>query len=544
MSRGTLKKTGSVIIALMAWSAALSAATQLRTQLDRAMIPVGSSTVLRITLTGSASGVKPVGYPSVPGLEINYAGMNQNLQIINGSMTNESQLIFNIIAMEPGTYKIPPFVFQAGNERLRSREVLLTVTGSGGTRSRDGAAEGGPLRTKVELSSHRAYSGEPIIMRYYLLTQGVPVSVEGFQTPPDTRGFAVKKVDESIKPSAEGEYEKNHLGTFILIPAAQGSFNVGGGAAVIMTEEQNDDFGGFPMPRMGRKRKIVFDTVRVEILPPPAAGRPESFHGDTGDFSMKINTTRDKTRVYSEKKVQVTLSGQGNVITMSKPGIHETDGVKTLVEDGESTVEVSGNAVRGTKTFTITLIPEKAGIYSAGAVTFSFFNPRAGRYVVLNSQPVRVEAVGDGKAANRESFDADEGERPDFNLAYIALIALVVAGAAVFVVLWERKRYRLAVQGNGSGAGEAAEEPAAEKSDPLADLDAAFASRDTQVFLRAADRCIFILEKRRQTGTLPADGEGKLASLKDEVYAYRYGGTAPGEGAISSIRDLLKNLYR
>ncbi len=141
-------------------------AAVLETRLDEGAIEIGESTTLRVKLPGDTSDVRPVKFPSAPGLRIEYTGMQRSFQYINGKSFSGVELIFSVTGLKRGTYRIPPFSFRRGNEILRSGEVSLAVTaGSGGE---TGAAM--DIKTSVELSANTAYVGQPVVMRYYLLT--------------------------------------------------------------------------------------------------------------------------------------------------------------------------------------------------------------------------------------------------------------------------------------------------------------------------------------------------------------------------------------
>jgi len=81
-----LKRTGSILLsaAVLFAAAAPALPAQLETVLEEPAIEVGDSTTLRVKISGDPEDVKPVKYPSVPGLRIEYSGMQQSYQYING----------------------------------------------------------------------------------------------------------------------------------------------------------------------------------------------------------------------------------------------------------------------------------------------------------------------------------------------------------------------------------------------------------------------------------------------------------------------------
>jgi hypothetical protein len=539
-----LKRTGRIIAcAALALAACLPLfAAQLETVLEEPSIEVGDSTTLRVKLSGDPGGVKPVKYPSVPGLRIEYAGMQQSYQVVNGRSWSGVELLFTVTGLRKGRYRIPPFEFRRGNATMTSGEVSLTVTpGGGGGGGGQGSAVA-DVRPSVELSAATVCVGQPIIMRYYLLSAGLQASVHQFSELPENKGFASKQVEDPLhdrESTREGDYEKTHLVTFALIPAGPGSYSVGGGSVVVSVQVASrgarDFFGGFGFPGFTRQQGLEFDKRQVTVRPLPAGGRPAGFQGDIGSFTMKVDCPAGDIKVYEEKKVSVTVSGTGNLVTMTKPALErEVPGLKVIAEEGETTMALEGNGLKGSKKFTFTLIPDKPGPVSPGRFRFSFFNPDSGRYETAESAEISFIAKADGSSGPAR-FDEDPGERKiDLNIFWFALIALGIAGMVVFVVLWERRKYRLAAEFAGPGAEEEEDRAAGDEPDHFADAARCIETDDAAGFLRAAEKAVD-QARRGFTGAVPEAAAAAVSRLKDRIYGFKFGG-----GTVSS--DDMKRL--
>ena len=262
---------------------------------------------------------------------------------MNGKSWSGVKLLFMVTALKKGRYRIPPFVFHRGNEKLESREVVLSVMPgtSGAAGNGEETAAVADIKSAVELSTATAYIGQPVIMRYYLLTAGLKAAIHRFNDYPDTRGFAIKMIDDPAHGAndREGDYEKAHIVSFALIPAGAGKYRVGGGAALMSVEttarRHSNDFFGMNFPGFTRSQVLTFDTKPVTIMPLPAHGRPDHFQGDIGRFTMRADFTDDAIKVYEEKKITLTVDGTGNLITMTKPYLEkDVPGVKVISEEG------------------------------------------------------------------------------------------------------------------------------------------------------------------------------------------------------------------
>lgn len=545
MGRGSLKNTGRVILCAVfaLFITGAYGATRFETEIEEPSIEVGDSTTLKVRIAGDANGIKPVRYPSVPGLKIEYGGMEQSYEYINGRSWSGVKLLFSVTGLKKGRYRIPPFVFQRGKDSFVSQEVVLTVrAGYAGSSGDAGGSAVADIRSSVELSSGTAYVGQPVIMRYYLLVAGMRASAQRFNEFPDTKGFAIKMIDEPAAggEGREGDYVKTHIATFALIPAGAGNYRVGGGSALLAVEMPSrrriDDFFGGNFPGFTRTQILRFDARPITILPLPERGRPENFQGDIGSFTIRADITGDEVKVYDEKKISVTVEGSGNLVTMTKPSLErEVPGLKVIAEEGESAVTIDGGKLRGSRTYVFTLVPEKAGAMNPGRFRLSFFNPESGRYETATTGEVSFTARGDGSHQDAR-FDEEKEKRVDFNPLYIVLIVIVLAGTIVFVVIWERKRYRIVVHGNENGPNSDERQPVRAEQDYHAEAARCIDRGDGGGFLKAVEKSL----EQAQKSSSGAGSEGfrdAINKIKEEIYAYKF-----GRGTIST--DDMKRILR
>ena len=529
----SLKNSGKIILcaALIIGLASASRAAQLETEIEDASIEVGDTTTLRVRISGDPGTIKPVKYPSVPGLKIEYSGMERSYEYVNGKSWSGVRLLFVVTALKKGRYRIPPFVFQRGNDKLESREATLTVmAGTSAASGRgDETAAVADIKSAVELSSAAAYIGQPVIMRYYLLTAGMRAAVHRFNDYPNTKGFAIKMLDDPAHGSSgrEGDYEKAHIVSFALIPAGAGMYRVGGGSALMSVEtparrNANDFFGGMNFPGFTRSQVLSFDTRPVTIMTLPAQGRPDHFQGDIGSFTMRADLPDGPVKVYEEKKITLVVEGTGNLITMTKPYLErEVPGLKVISEEGASSVTIDGGKLRGSRKFIYTLVPEKEGTVNPGRFRFSFFNPDSGRYETIETKEISFTVKSDGTRQGVR-YDDEKEVRMDLNPLYLALIVLAVAGTIVLAVIWERKRYRLVASNNDQHQDEDEKQDISDNRDYHAEAARCVEQGDGEGFLRSAEKALEQIRK-----AVPGDSHGNtesaFARIREEIYGYKFG---------------------
>jgi hypothetical protein len=547
MKGESLKNSGKILAcaAIIISLASASRAAQLETELEDAAIDVGDTTTLRVKISGEAGNIKAVKYPSVPGLKIEYSGMERSYEYVNGKSWSGVKLVFVVTGLKKGRYRIPPFVFQRGNERLESRETTVAVMpGTSGSPGGDERAAVADIKSSVELSAPTAYIGQPVIMRYYLLTAGIRAAVQHINQFPDTKGFAIKAIQDSDHDSGgrEGDYEKAHIVSFALIPASAGTFRVGGGSALMSVEitsrRRIDDFFGMNFPGFNRSQTLPFETRPITIMPLPLQGKPERFQGDIGSFIMRADFSDGPVKAYEEKKITITVEGTGNLVTMTKPYLEkDVPGLKVLSEEGASTVAVEGGRLKGSKKFTFTLVPEKEGTFNPGRFMFSFFNPDSGRYETIETKEVSFTAKGGGEKQEAR-YDEEKNERMNLNPLYMALIVLAVGGTIALVIFWERKRYSLVASTDGIRHDGDPVQEAPDNRDYLSEAAQCSELRDGEGFLRSAEKALEQIRKKAHNST-NGNAESHLARIKEEIYGYKFGrGTIAQEDMKRILRDI------
>ena len=526
METNILKNTGRIILSLFfVFICSMLYAVEIETSLSPSKIAMGESAQLKIKITGKSSDVKPVKFPAINGLTISFSGSSRSFQFINGKSWSGTVLSFSIYGGKTGDYKIPPFILEADGERIASREVSLTVgnapAGRGGS--------GGPLRGDVELSSETVYIGEPVIMRYFIYNSDEnEAQIEGFSEQPHTRGFVMKGIDEKLSESG-----KESAGSFCLVPVDKGIHNIGGGSVQVIVEMSQGFFS------MNGRKRIIFPEKKITVTPIPANGKPDGFTGDVGEFKIEAQIPKGKFDLFEEIKIPVKITGRGNLLTLSKPLIENQDGIKTVIEEKEQSLSITGKDLSGTKNFLITIIPQKEGSINPGRISIEYFNPYKKVYEKTESQPLAFEVQkGDMAGTKGEvQFSSDGSTGNKFNYIYAALILAGLSVSVIMLVMWERKKLKIIRAELGTDAPVEAEAPVVNfKDEILHNIQTSIKEKNIEMFLSNADRGI----NRIEAGRLAEVELDKYNHFKEKIYFCRYGGGVFGEAEMNEFGQWLK----
>jgi hypothetical protein len=310
-----------------------------------------------------------------------------------------------------------------------------------------------------------------------------------------------------------------------------------------------------------QKRAVTLESKKLplDVEPLPATGRPATFGGAIGHFTLEASVADRRLREGEPVDLRLVVGGDGNFDRVSTAGVPSS----ATLESYPPTSTQAANA----KTFTQPIVPRTAGHVEIPAVALAYFDPDAHRYVTAHSEPIALEVDhGAALAANRSGSvpnaasgpmlapnAADEGRsvaslRPLYSRRLFWFGQLAPFGALAAALSFAGRRKRLAAdpqRGLRVSARKAIRRHTAE-------LEAAFAAGDAPAFFAAAraglqqhlgarwgsvPETITLVEiERREQG--PA-----LDTLRTVFHAddARFGpGTTPRE--LASCRDAVRHI--
>ena len=536
-----MKKTGKFFLTIYLFlSFPLTLfSSEVETTLTNNKISVGETTTISFKISGGDSEVTPLKIPKVSGLDFSYSGIQSSFQFINGRTWKGVILTYTILAEKKGKYTIPPFTFDLNNRKINSSPVTLLVTkaAAGSKISSSNRRQVGYLKSFLSFNKENFYLGEPIIMRYYLLSSGLKgIRLEGIEKSPKIEGFVVKEIEESIEEgivTVDGiEYIKSHLYTFVLVSAETGQHQVGGGSIII---SYNVNRGFFSR---SSKKRIIYDTKNIEIIPLPEEGQPSNFAGDVGIFSLQANFNSKEVNVFEEKRIPVTIKGEGNFLSITKPIFNNSKEVKILIEDGKSQYSLQGNKITGYKKYTCTVIAEKDGLIDLGPIQFKYFNPQTKEYSTAQSAPISFKAKGKPqKKTKKINFEKPTSQKLSFNLIYLIIILAFITGGVILIVIWERKRYALLNQEKTKEQKNKRPEITKTEINPLKELENYWQKKNYRSFLALAEKIMNTIKTK-----VSQEEQTKINRSISQIQSYRFGGEQITDKNMKEIYDFIKNL--
>lgn len=407
----------------------------------------------------------PPSVPDVDGLRIARVGQSTRMSIVNGVTSASTAYVYRVTPTRAGSFQIAgirqgnavadPVTLTVTNgppaTAGQSTAAPAPVAPAPAARS------GGKLAfIRLSLPDKRLYAGQsvPVVVRGYF-RGGTGVTLNG---PPtiDTDAFTISGLDANPSQTHTVINGQNYLAVTwrgLLTAVKPGSHDLS--VTLPATIQYQDAAPRPPMMNLRKQRQDLFDklfqddpfgddpfaggdpfadlrnqmmngslfddpdfeqafgrvvtrdmtlTTRDEqtrVVPLPAAGRPANFTGAVGNFDVKASLDRTDLTAGEPATLDVTVSGSGNFSQVTAPAIGDQAQWKAYAP--KVTFDASDKAgFTGDKTFEQSVVAQRGGDLQFPPVSFSYFDPDAGRYVTKTTAaiPTQVAAAADTSGDN------------------------------------------------------------------------------------------------------------------------------------------------
>jgi hypothetical protein len=412
----------TLLLLLMAGAPAHAAVT-VRAVVDPGTIAADSTVRFRITLDGE--GVDKVQPPSLADLEgwtvVNGPSVSSQFRFVNGVSSSRRSFNWVLAPMSQGRLVIPSLTMVVGGANFATEPALVEVTagagrpsagGKSGNRDTQGAAADDLfVRAQVEPSS--PYVGQPVHLRYQLFTRLDVAGVPQLQEVPAYPDFLAREMEgPHTIPSRVQEvdgvsYRVYTIREVSLVPTASGSKVIPQVTFSVPLRSRNQRRSSFFF-NMAAVEPAYRRTLplTMEVKPLPLAGRPVSFSGAVGKFSMKVVADRDTARTGEAVGMTVDIDGIGNLKSVRPPQLEDVVDFTPYDPQEQDLMASSGAFSASARRWEYILVPHLPGRQVLPGVEFSYFDPETDGYQILRSEELKV--VVDGQAL----AEGDQGGTP------------------------------------------------------------------------------------------------------------------------------------
>jgi len=367
---------------------------------------------------------------------------------MNGKLTQSTGISFEIKPKATGTFIIGPARVRLRSGDILTNKVTVTVTNSTTSSSSQSSIhslfgtdffeepqpqiafsdmvlkKGEDITQKInrnmelrlQINKASCYVGEPVLAEYKLYSR--LRSDSRLIRTPSFNGFSVIDIPDSnqsdfkIEKLNGKEYNVYSLRKAQLYPLQAGTFpldpmEVENNIQFIKEEylrqakKQGNFWGGDPslfLPADAYvNQKMVLRSTPVTILvkPLPDSNKPVDFAGAVGNYSITARLEKNNFGINETGKLTLTISGEGNLPLLTAPKISWPNGIESFDPQVKSNFSTTTVPISGNKDFVYYFSPNQQGKFLLPSVSFSYFNPKTGKYQSAKTNPIPFEV---GKA--------------------------------------------------------------------------------------------------------------------------------------------------
>lgn len=402
-------------------------------QASKTTVAVGEAFQISYTLNTSGSNFK---VPALKDFDV-YSGPNQStsMSFVNGAMSQSVTLSYVIAAKKEGKITIGPASVTVDGKTIQSNSLTFEVV-KGSSNYPSNSNQGSSNNTapsenlsdnlfiKASVNKTKVVLGEQISVVYKVYTR---YQLRGFQDIkfPDFNGFYSMDVpmnNQQVQVTNENvdgiNYQVAELKHSFLFPQRTGKIEIPPMEAELVVRKRSnrqprDIFeqffgGGYEDAVYSVKSK----GIQIDVQALPETNKPEHFNGAVGDFSYKVQLSKETVKANEAINLKITLTGKGNIKLVDAPKLTFPEDFEVYDPKENENIIVNGGGVSGTKTFDYVLIPRYEGDYKIDQIQFTYFNADKKEYVTIPSPELSIHVEkGDAAAVKASVFDpADKNE--------------------------------------------------------------------------------------------------------------------------------------
>ena len=408
---------------------------------DKVSVALDEQIVLAVTVTGPQASLPEPQVPRLDNFSVYSSGRNQSISFVNGQVSSSIVFTYVLVPRFVGKGRIPPISITVGGQTAKTAPIDITVLKPGApSAAPPAAAQGQPngrqaapragrsnRRARVfvtaEVDKKKAYVNEPVTLSVKFYTAMALLGNPQYDAP-RTDGFLA----EDLPPERHGSatilnqpYNYSEIKT-ALFPAHAGKLTISPATVHCQVGEDTSvdpfapDFidkffsGGLMQPRT---IELQSDVLVVDALPLPDAGKPKTFSGAVGRFTVSAALDRTSTRVGEAVNLTVTVAGAGNLKAVGDPALPELASARVFDTVSTLNLDKKNDVVSGSKAFRTVLVPRVSGDMTIPPIAFSYFEPREAAYKTVTTQPLTLKVApapaGSAPVAAGPSPSAPEG---------------------------------------------------------------------------------------------------------------------------------------
>lgn len=358
--------------------------------------PVNMNESFQITFSAS---INPDGDPDFSPLHKDFEVINRSHSSqsawVNGSFANNVQWVLDVIPKKTGMITIPAINF--GGDTSDASSILINKA----ERTKTDTQLGGDLFVLVDVSTRTPYVQQQVIytMRLY---RKVDLS-QARLTEPDLANAVIETLgkDKDYSTEFQGEYYTVTERKYAIFPQKSGTMTIAplSLTAAIVVGNSRPSFGGFFNRMKTRTKKVVSDTIELNVRPVP-----KNFTGDHwlpaeqlhlqeqwSNDDLKVNMGEPLTRTLT-LLVKGSTVGQLPKLNYKRQAV-SGDKLKYYPDQPILKGLVKENSMVAFREEKIALIPSEAGAYQLPEIKVPWWNTQTDQMEIAIIPAKTIQAI-------------------------------------------------------------------------------------------------------------------------------------------------------
>lgn len=331
--------------------------------------------------------------PRLDGLAVVDLDISTDVSVLNGKIHTQVTYTYRLQPRRTGLLTIPPVSVKIDEKVYKAAPISIEVSQgappapSTGNTSKPAnispppTLQGQDFFIEAQVDQPKPYLGQQIIytFRFY---QAIQVYRQPEYDGPlfvgfETMGLPVREYNYDIDGRT---YLISEIRT-ALFPKSPGTITIG--PARLM----------FPGNIYEEPVELYTEPVTVEVKPLPE-NAPPHFNGAVGQFKIESSFSPLVAVVTQPSTFLVAVSGVGNIPLLPEPvwpdlaGWRMYDSLSSLTTDTQE-----DGRMTGTRVFERLVVANQTGEFTLQPATFVYFDPVAGEYQTISSQPLTVKVI-------------------------------------------------------------------------------------------------------------------------------------------------------
>ncbi|MCX5869441.1 MAG: BatD family protein [Deltaproteobacteria bacterium] len=430
-------------LAILGFATVSHGAPSVSASLDARRFSVDQTATLTIIINDADGTIAEL--PSVDGLDFVKGGEFKQTQIVNWSSSSMKSFLFQVMALRPGPFTIPPIAITVDGKQLLTQAITFEVTpaaaGIPSLLNQQGGGIAPPSQSKIQTAGEKeqmaflrispvkeeSYTGEvlPIEIKAYF-RRGLRATLNS-QPRLNGDGFVLTESKQEPVQTEEmvGNIPYSVLtwpGTLSGIKEGRHSVSVAIEATLLLPDNRrrsapmggdpffgNDLFADFFNQQQVQEKKIqiVSKDMTLQVLSLPSEGKPADFSGAIGKFELQVKAQPTDVGPGDPITLTMTVAGTGNFDRVEAPVLSQAEGWKSYPPSAKFTP--GGGLGQGEKVFEQAIIARSGDKTSIPSLSFSFFDPETKKYQTLHTDPIPLRHNKTEGSEKSENVSADDG---------------------------------------------------------------------------------------------------------------------------------------